>query len=145
MPADARPRRKIIGVDPGRSKCGFAVVFEDGTRSVVDVVPTVQLAERIDREVQGGEVEALCVGHATSSAAIVQLCRTRWPHIALRVVDETNTTFEARELYFADNPPRGLWRLVPRGLIVPKAPLDGYAALLIVDRYRNVAAREVPK
>jgi len=26
---------------------------------------------------------------------------------------------------------------VPRGLLVPKGPVDGYAAVLIVERYRR--------
>jgi hypothetical protein len=54
----------------------------------------------------------------------------------LHVVDETNTTFEARALFYEDHPPKGLLRFVPRGLLVPSAPLDGYAALLIVRRCR---------
>lgn len=133
-------RHKYVGIDPGRSKCGFAVVLDDGERLCVDVVPTPDIAERIDREVRGGDVEALCVGHATSSSVIVEMCKTRWPGIRCSIVDETNTTLEARELYFVDHPPKGLWRFVPRGLLVPKAPLDGYAALLIVDRYRRTLA-----
>jgi RNase H-fold protein (predicted Holliday junction resolvase) len=134
-------RRKYVGIDPGRSKCGFAVVYDDGERGCVDVVPTPDIAERIDREVREGAVAALCVGHATSSSAIIEMCKTRWPEIPRSIVDETNTTLEARALYFVDHPPRGLWRFVPRGLLVPKAPLDGYAAVLIVDRYRRMLAR----
>jgi RNase H-fold protein (predicted Holliday junction resolvase) len=138
----SRPcRQKYVGIDPGRSKCGFAVVYDDGERACIDVVPTPDIGERIEREVRGGEVEAFCVGHATSSKAIIELCQTRWPNIPRRIVDETNTTLEARNLYFVDHPPRGLWRFVPRGLLVPKAPLDGYAAVLIVDRYRQSLRR----
>ena len=138
----SRPcRQKYVGIDPGRSKCGFAVVYDDGERACIDVVPTPDIGERIEREVRGGEVEAFCVGHATSSNAIIELCQTRWPDIPRRIVDETNTTLEARNLYFVDHPPRGLWRFVPRGLLVPKAPLDGYAAVLIVDRYRQSLRR----
>ncbi len=135
-----RRRHKYVGIDPGRSKCGFAVVYDDGERECVDVVPTSDIGERIEREVRGGDVEALCVGHATTSRAIVELCETRWPDIPRRIVDETNTTLEARTLYFVDHPPRGLWRLVPRGLLVPSVPLDGYAAVLIVERYRQTLA-----
>lgn len=138
VPAPARS--KTLGIDPGRSKCGFAVVYADGKRACVDVVPTQDIGDRIDAEVASGAVDALCVGHATSSAAIVEMCRRRWPDIPCRVIDETNTTLEARRLYFLDYPPKGLMRLVPRGLLVPRAPLDGYAAVLIVERYRANAA-----
>jgi len=136
-----QPRQRFIGIDPGRMKCGFAVVNDDGTRTRVDVVPTAEIGDRIASEVSAGPVAALCIGHATSSAAIVALCRTRWPDIPIHVVDETNTTLQARQLYFDDNPPKGLWRLVPRGLLLPPVPLDGYAAALIVRRYLRFSGR----
>jgi RNase H-fold protein (predicted Holliday junction resolvase) len=132
-----KPRAKLLGIDPGRSKCGFAAVYADGERKAVEVVPTERIADRVEAEVRDGPIEVLCVGHATSSEAIVELFRRRWPGIPQSIVDETNTTLEARRLYFIDHPPRGIWRLVPRGLLVPKEPLDGYAALLIVQRYRD--------
>ena len=56
--------------------------------------------------------------------------RSRWPDIPVVIVDETNTTLDARRRYYDENPPKGLLRLLPRGLLVPSAPLDGYAALL---------------
>jgi len=127
-------RTVIIGVDPGRSKCGLAVVYADGSRKSLAVVPTPEIADRIDAEVRASDVRAICIGHATGSDSIVALCASRWPDIPRRVVDETNTTLEARRLYYIDHPPRGLWRLIPRGLLVPDEPLDAYAALLIVSR-----------
>jgi hypothetical protein len=51
------------------------------------------------------------------------------------VVDETDTSYRARALYFADHPPRGWRRLVPLGLQLPPRPIDDYAALLIARRY----------
>jgi RNase H-fold protein (predicted Holliday junction resolvase) len=131
-------RSRYVGIDPGRSKCGFAVVYKDGARKCIDVIPTADIEVRIEIEVRAGGVAALCVGHATTSSSIVEMCKRRFPSVPLYVVDETNTSLEARKLYFADNPPRGLWRFVPRGLLVPKAPLDGYAALLIVARFRHL-------
>ena len=131
----ASARRRIIGIDPGRTKCGFAVVFEDGERIGIGVVPTAELGARLHAETGGGDVAAICVGHATTSDAVVALCRASWPDIPVAVIDESNTTLLARQRYYRDHPPKGLLRLVPRGLLVPKAPLDGYAALLIVERY----------
>jgi RNase H-fold protein (predicted Holliday junction resolvase) len=132
---------KYIGIDPGRAKCGFAVVRDDGSTAAIEVVPTGEIADRIDREIRSGGVRAMCVGHATTSDAIVKTCRATWPDVPLHVVDETNTTMQARDLYYAAHPPRGLLRFVPRGLLVPPEPLDGYAALLIVKRYLNLNER----
>lgn len=129
--------RTLLGIDPGRSKCGFAVVGDDGGRMALEVVPTSAIEDRIARAVDAGTVAAFCVGDATTSERIVRLCRTRWPHIPCALVDESHTTLQARRLYFEDHPPRGLARFIPRGLLVPPEPLDGYAALLIVQRYRQ--------
>ena len=140
--SEPRVRAKLVGIDPGKSKCGLAVVYVDGERKSIDVVPTKSIADRIEEELRSGPVAAFCVGHATSCEAIVELCKARWPDIPRRIVDETNTTLLARRLYYDDHPPKGLWRFVPRGLLVPTVPLDGYAAVLIVDRYRNETAKK---
>ncbi|HYK54501.1 MAG TPA: hypothetical protein VEV38_13335 [Candidatus Eremiobacteraceae bacterium] len=134
MSEGAQSRTVLIGIDPGRSKCGLAVIYDDGTRKTLAVVPTPEIADRVDEEVRASDVRAICIGHATGSDAIVALCVSRWPSIERRVVDETNTTLEARRLYYIDHPPKGLWRFIPRGLLVPKEPLDAYAAQLIVNR-----------
>jgi len=53
----------------------------------------------------------------------------------VELVDERETTLLARARYFADHPPRGWRRLVPRGMLLPPRPIDDYAALLIAERY----------
>jgi len=130
-------RHKIIGIDPGLTKCGYAAVYDDGVRASHEVVREGELAARIERDVRAGDVAAICIGDATTSDAVVRLCRERWPDIPVVVVDERNTTFEARRLYYEEHPPRGLMRLVPRGMLMPPVPIDDYAALLIVERYRR--------
>ena len=57
------------------------------------------------------------------------------PDLVIRIGDERNTTYEARDRYFADHPPCGLWRLVPLGMQSPPCPVDDYAAQLIGERY----------
>jgi hypothetical protein len=135
-------RRVLIGIDPGRSKCGLAVMYDDGTRKTLAVVPTPEIGERVDEEVRASDVLAICIGHATGSDAVVAMCASRWPTIERRVVDETNTTLEARRLYYIDHPPKGFWRFIPRGLLVPKEPLDAYAAQLIVIRSKTEIGAE---
>ena len=130
----------LLGIDPGRTKCGYAAVYDDGTRVSLEVVPAQSLTQRIQRDVSTGTVAVICVGNATTSEAVLSLCRRMWPATEVALVDERNTTFEARKLYYEDHPPKGLLRLLPRGLLVPSEPLDGYAALLIVNRWRSLQA-----
>ena len=129
-------RRKLIGIDPGATKCGYAVAYDNGERVALEIVPTADMAERIDRDVRAGGVDAICIGDATTSASMVRMCRTLWPQLRIVLVDERNTTFEARRAYYDENPPRGILKFIPRGMLVPNVALDGYAAWLIIERYR---------
>jgi RNase H-fold protein (predicted Holliday junction resolvase) len=129
--------RRYVGIDPGLVKCGYAVVGASGERLALEIVPTDQLTQRFEVDARAGPLEMVCIGNATKSGAIVKMIRDRWPHVPLALVDERNTSLLARHYYYEDHPPRGLLRLIPRGLLVPKEPLDGYAALLIIDRYRK--------
>jgi len=115
-------------------KCGYAVVSPHGERVSIEIVPTDKLVERLEADVSAG-VAMVCVGDATRSSTIVETLRRTWPTLPISLVDERNTSLEARRRYYEDHPPRGLMRLIPRGLLVPKEQLDGYAALLIIERY----------
>ncbi len=126
---------RIIGIDPGRAKCGYAVVSESGARLALEVIPVKELERRLSIDVSGGSVVAICIGHATNSGWIERLCRERWPSIAVAIVDETNTSLEARGRYFEEHPPKGLLRFLPRGLLSPPEAFDGYAALIIIERW----------
>jgi RNase H-fold protein (predicted Holliday junction resolvase) len=128
-------RKRLIGIDPGRTKCGVATVYEDGERIELRVVPTAEMSAYLAGEAAAGDIARVCIGHATTSNAVVSMCRAALPDVPIAVVDESRTTLEARRRYYEDHPPRGLLRLIPRGLLVPAAPLDGYAALLIVERF----------
>jgi RNase H-fold protein (predicted Holliday junction resolvase) len=132
---DASPDADV-GIDPGMIKCGYALISLDGTRLALEIVPTEQLVKRLARDVGQGRVRMVCLGDATKSDLVYGLIRTHWPQLPITVVDERNTSLQARRRFYDDHPPKGLWRLVPRGLLVPKEPLDGYAALLIIERYR---------
>ena len=55
------------------------------------------------------------------------------------LVDERETTLQARARFFIDHPPRGWRRLMPRGMLLPDRPIDDYAALLIAERYLRLA------
>lgn len=137
----AAGRALTIGIDPGSAKCGYAVLGSDGVRVALEVVQLGELGDRIARDVAAAAIEAICIGHATNSREVEKLCRSRWPDIPVAIVDETNTTLDARRRYYDENPPKGLLRLLPRGLLVPSAPLDGYAALLIIERWHRVRTR----
>ena len=139
--SDVNALPTYVGIDPGLVKCGYAVVSTNGLRLALEIVPTKDLVERFSVDAARGSIDMVCVGNATRSEAVVTMLRVRWPELPIAMVDERNTSLEARRRFYEDHPPRGILRLIPRGLLVPKGPLDGYAALLIVERYRDGLAR----
>ncbi len=122
----------VLAVDPGREKCGLAVV-EPGRVLHREVCGRVRLRERV-RELAGRfPVEVLLVGDATGSQEVIrELVDLGQP---VRVVPESGTTLEARHRYFREKPARGLVRLLPPGLRVPPEPYDDYVAVLLAERF----------
>ncbi|HEX7021934.1 MAG TPA: hypothetical protein VF171_03685 [Trueperaceae bacterium] len=117
----------IIGIDPGRN-IGVAFVHEDGRLERSEIITAPELAAL---EVPTGVT--VVVGHSTGSGDIQAALRGRG--IPFVIVDERNTSLEARELYLRDHPPKGPMRLLPRGLWSPPRPIDDYAAYAIALRY----------
>lgn len=123
----------VIGIDPGRSKAGYALL--DGSGAVVSagIEPLERLDGRVHELVTQTPVEAIALGRGTNAGPVrAALMRLGLP---VHLVDEHETTRLARDLYFADHPPRGWRRLIPLGLQMPTRPIDDYAAILIARRF----------
>jgi RNase H-fold protein (predicted Holliday junction resolvase) len=132
---------EVIGVDPGRSKAGYALLDGSG-RVVASGIETVdRLAGRLQALASGRRVWAIALGRGTNARPV----RASLEPLGLPIhwVDEYETSRNARSLYFADHPPRGWRRLVPIGLQMPGRAIDDYAAILIARRFlaRGAAPR----
>lgn len=126
---------KYLGIDPGRSKTGLALVDESGRILALQIAPTADIAAQL-RSFAGSEVlTAIIMGNGTNNKAIGRAVRDVFPQADLKLVGEAHSTEEARSLYWKVNPPRGWRRLVPLGLLVPPEPLDAYAAVVQVRRW----------
>ncbi|ADI15582.1 hypothetical protein [Truepera radiovictrix] len=117
----------IVALDPGRN-IGVAFVNPLG-RLVYRTIITLGDLETL--LIPAGTT--VVVGDGTGSEAVQRVLRARALSFAL--VDETGTSLEARALYFRDHPPRGVWRLLPKGLRVPPRLIDDYAAYALALRY----------
>lgn len=124
---------RVLSVDPGREKCGLAIV--DTQRGIVarGVVPTSTVGAVARDYVRQHRPEAIVIGSGTALRTI----REALSEIGLpvSVFPEVNTTLRARERYFQEHPRRGWRRLVPTTLQTPPIPVDDYAAVLIAEDY----------
>ncbi len=124
----------VLGIDPGTRKVGFAFVTDATSPALaMGIEPLDALFGRLEPLVAAHPLRAVALGGGTSAAVLRTLLERLGAPIHL--VDETDTSYRARALYFADHPPRGWRRLVPLGLQLPPRPIDDYAALLIARRY----------
>lgn len=123
----------ILAIDPGRVKCGIAIVSVDEgvlARTIVNVSDvsntTRLLAARF-------KPDAIVIGSGTGSKD-VENALNGLP-VEVYIVDERLSTQKARVRYFLDNPPKGWRRFVPKGLLTPKQPYDDYAAVLLAEKF----------
>ncbi len=117
----------VVAFDPGY-RIGVAFVRDTGELVSRRIVTSEALAA-----LELPESATFVVGDGTGSAAVVAALERRG--IAALLQPEEGTSLIARELYFRDHPPTGLWRLVPKGLRSPPTAIDDYAAYAIALRY----------
>jgi RNase H-fold protein (predicted Holliday junction resolvase) len=55
--------------------------------------------------------------------------------IPITLVDERNSTLEARDRYWLMFPPKGLQKLIPQGMRLPDRPIDDIVAILLIERH----------
>lgn len=140
---------RVLGVDPGRQKCGLAVVEVGaagaGTILHREIAPATGVGARVRALVEAYEPVAVTLGDATFSRAArtaIQSALAGLPDGGprLAVVDERHSTERARRRYFHDHPPRGWRRFLPLGLQVPPEPYDDYAAVILAEQWGLQAA-----
>jgi RNase H-fold protein (predicted Holliday junction resolvase) len=126
----------ILGFDPGRDKCGVAVVGPDNTLHYHQVV----LAEEVDTTITGlcqqFAVDILVIGDQTTSKLWREKLTEILPKsVEIVTVNERNSTLEARDRYWQMYPPRGIFRLIPVKMRLPPRPIDDIVAILLIERY----------
>ena len=127
----------ILAVDPGRVKCGLAVLTQEGKVSAREVLGVAELVERVLALCRSEGVTRLVLGTGTGRGEVQARLSAALAGQGVEIVEapEVGTTLAARKLYFRYNPPRGWRRLIPAGLRVPPEPVDGYAAEAIGRRF----------
>ena len=125
----------VAAIDPGREKCGVAIVAEDGEVLEQSVVATVWLADEMAERVRRFSPERILLGNGTTSRAAEATIRENLPDIPIEIVDEYRTTDDARRAYWKANPPTGWRRFFPTSMQVPPEPVDDFVAVLLAQRY----------
>ena len=130
--------KTVLAIDPGTSKCGMALVNRDdkGKLHLIwrAVVPTTGVVPKLHEAYSNAEFHLIIVGGGTHSREVVAGIREHLPSMGILVVDERDTSIQARERYWEFNPRRGWRRLIPASLQVPPAPVDDFVAYILAER-----------
>jgi len=133
----------VLGIDPGTQKAGFAILEQTSSAPlVVGIERLDHLIERVGQLLARYKVGAIALGRGTHASTVAKMLAS--VDVPVHLIDEHETTWRARALYFADHPPRGWRRLIPLGLLLPPRPIDDYAAVLIARRYLDQCRSAAP-
>ncbi len=123
----------FMGIDPGRDKCGVAVLNSAGEIKFQRVVPTEELDNVIKNLAASMQIQSVILGDGTTHKSAAQ--KISAAGLTFQLVDEKHTTEEARRLYWIKNPPRGWRKLLPTSMQVPPEPVDAIVAEILVRRF----------
>ncbi len=126
----------ILGFDPGRDKCGLAVMGRERQLLYHQVVTSQEAIATMQQLCQQFAIETIVMGDQTTAKSWKQKISRDLPgSVAIVMVDERYSSLEARDRYWKMYPPKGLERLIPQGLRQPPRPVDDIVAILLIERY----------
>ena len=128
----------IIGVDPGRDKCGVAVLNSEGAVKFSKVISTDELELTLQKLAARFDVKLLILGNGTTHLDAENKIKAL--SLPVEVVDEKFTTEQARKLYWKKNPPKGWRKFLPTSMQVPPEPVDNLVAEILVLRHLKIGA-----
>ncbi len=123
----------FMGIDPGRDKCGVAVLTATGEIKFQRVVLTEELDAVIKSLAAQFKIEKVILGDGTTHKAAEN--KITAAGLSFELVDEKHTTEEARREFWIKNPPRGWRKLLPTSMQVPPEPVDAIVAEILVKRF----------
>lgn len=128
----------ILGFDPGKDKCGLAVMGRDRQLLYHQVVPALDAIATIQALRQQFPISLIVMGNQTTAKSWQKQLREELSDpLSIVMVDERYTSLEARDRYWQMYPPTGVTRLIPQGMRQPPRPIDDIVAILLVERYLN--------
>ena len=134
----------ILGFDPGKDKCGIAII--DGDRTVLyhQVLLTAQTIAQISTLCPQYNVSRIVMGDQTTSKQWQHQLTTAFPDLPISLVDERYSSLEARDRFWQMYPANFIARLIPQGLRQPPRPIDDLVAIILVERYLHQFTGQIP-
>lgn len=126
------------GFDPGKDKCGLAIVSVTGQPILHEVIPSSQALDTLLNWTQTHSVKTVILGDQTGSKTWRSRITEVAPTLEIIPIDERYSSQQARDRYWQMYPAKGLQKLVPQGMRTPPRPIDDLVAIILVERYLNL-------
>ena len=129
----------ILGFDPGKDKCGVAIVDGDRVLLYHQVLLTAAVISQISDLSQQYHVNRIVMGDQTTAKQWKQQLSTAFPDLPISLVDERYSSLEARDRYWQMYPANFLTKLIPQGMRQPPRPIDDLVAIILIERYLKIS------
>ena len=125
----------LLGFDPGKQKCGVAVMGLDRKLHFQAVIPSAEAIAKVGNLLNSYPISLMVMGDQTASQQWKAKLQASFPELRIITVDERYSSEEARQRFWDIYPATGLMKLVPRGMRSPDRPIDDIVAIILIERY----------
>lgn len=125
----------LLGFDPGKQKCGVAVMGLDRKLYFQAVVPSAAAIAKVGDLLKSYPISLMVMGDQTASKQWKAEVQSSFPDLRIITVDERFSSEEARKRFWEIYPAKGLMKLVPMGMRSPDRPIDDIVAAILIERY----------
>lgn len=127
----------LLGFDPGKSKCGIAVMGLDRKLHFQAVIKSDEAIVQVQTLLERYPISLMVIGDQTGSKQWKANLSTKFLDLRIISVDERHSSEEARKRYWEIYPAQGLLKLLPKGMRSPPRAIDDIVAIILIERYLN--------
>ncbi|MFP4015630.1 MAG: pre-16S rRNA-processing nuclease YqgF [Halanaerobiales bacterium] len=123
----------VMGIDPGRNKCGIAIVDHSYQVLYKNIIRTTDFKLYLEKLNNNYRIRVIILGNGTYSNEIKKLIKGSL-EIPVRIVDEAYSTVEAEDRYRSEH--KKGWQIwFPFIRWKPSVPVDDYVAVILAERF----------
>ena len=120
----------ILAIDPGRDKCGLAVLGGDGRILFKAIAANGDFRQALHELIILYRPVKIALGDGTGSGDIKSIAKELYQGSVVSV-PEKDSTLEARDLAWESHPPTGIVKFLPKVFWPVPDELDAWAAVVI--------------
>ena len=125
----------LLGFDPGKQKCGVAVMSLDRKLHFQAVIPSQEAIAQVGNLLDSYPISLMVMGDQTASKQWKAELKFTFPDLRIITVDERYSSQEARQRFWQIYPAQGLMKLLPLGMRSPNRAIDDIVAIILIERY----------